>query len=236
MDEKFIFGGYFIVIPTSRSDFMDKELVPEKIVSISQCICDVVPGIWGLSWVKDREKDIDRIMDVFEMSYAEFLKLEEWVTEKFDEGKYGWQHGFSELNFAKEFAEIFLTRVKEYWIFSIGLSQSEVKLFLEEEAPQGNIGNTLIYNMLCKGKLLDMSNLMGFDILGYDMGGFHSYLCNGLEKDLKEKFNITPNKYGLYDNYELLLKGAEYISTDEVGAEPALWQPWAICLEQIVRR
>lgn len=98
------------------------------------------------------------------------------------------------------------------------------------------MGGTLVYNVLKESVDLNTKDFLGYDLLGYDNGAFHSYLCNGLEKVLFEKYNIIPNKYGFYDDYEILLEASEYVSSDEVGAEPALWQPWIICMEEQVIR
>jgi hypothetical protein len=236
LNEEFIFGGYFIVVPKLGLDYQNNKLVPENPISISEEICDIVPGTWALSWVENREKDIARIIDMLKINLAEFLELEKWVTKEFEKGILGWQYGFSELTKAKEFAELFLNGISEYRILSIGLAKSETKLFLESEAPHDNMGSTLVYDTLSKGKELNTINLLGFDLLGYDLGGFYSYLSDGLEKYLNSEFDIVPNKYGFYDAYELLLKGAKRISVGAVDAEPALWQPWAICLEETMLR
>lgn len=231
-----ILGGYFIVIPALRSDCMDPILVPQKIISISECICDVLPGIWGLNWVSDRNKQIIEAKSILNINDNEFEELEKWVSEEFNIGNYGWQHGFSNIISAKRFADKFLHNLNEYWILSIGLTQSETELFLSKEKPQNNLGGTLVYNVLKQGIVLETKAILGVDLLGYDNGAFHSYLCNGLEKDLFDKYGIIPNKFGFYDDYNCILEASEYVSSDEVGAEPALWQPWIICKEEEVVR
>lgn len=101
-------GGYFIVVPTTRSKYMDQTLIPEKFISISDCICDVLPGSWGLSWVSNRKEDIKRAKTLINVSDNKFLELEKWVDEDFNKGNFGWQHGFTNLQSAKEFADKYL--------------------------------------------------------------------------------------------------------------------------------
>lgn len=40
---KYISGGYYIVSPLERADCMDKALLPETIISASECLCDFYP-------------------------------------------------------------------------------------------------------------------------------------------------------------------------------------------------
>ena len=232
MGDKFILGGYYIVIPVDRPEWMDKGLVPEKIITISDCICDVVPGIWGLNWVKNREKQIERFKKILSISDSEFTDLENWVTNKFDDGSFGWQNGFSRIETAKEFRERYMLRVKESYILAIGLSEKDVDFFLNDQIPQGKMGETIVYSILKKKSVLEPKNVLGFDILGYDLSIFHSYLCNGLEKVYYNEFGISPNKNGFFDVYEDAAKLANYTLDGHIGAEPALWQPWLVCIAE----
>ena len=46
--------------------------------------------------------------------------------------------------------------------------------------------------------------------------------------DIKERFDISPNKYGLIELFDDACKCIEYIARKEVGAEPGLWLPWLL--------
>lgn len=37
---KFVTGGYFIVTPKKRPDYMDKNLIPVQLLSASKCLTD----------------------------------------------------------------------------------------------------------------------------------------------------------------------------------------------------
>lgn len=65
--------------------------------------------------------------------------------------------------------------------------------------------------------------------MGYECGMFHSFLCNGLQKDFNNKLGIRPNEYGFFNKYELAKEAADYVFDEGVGAEPACWQAWMIC-------
>ena len=121
----FILGGYFIVIPAKRSEYMNSELLPDEIISVSNCICDIVPSYWALDWVTNRENDIKRAKDRLKLNDKEFLELEKWTTYKFNLNSFGWQHGFIDLETAKEFKRLFLNKVEKVYIVSIGLIDEE---------------------------------------------------------------------------------------------------------------
>lgn len=232
MNEKFRLGAYFIVIPTLRADCMDKLLIPDKFISVSNCICDVVPATWGLEWVTYRENDIKRAKDILKLEDKQFSELERWVTKKFNENLFGWPYGFTEISVALEFESKFLSRVEEAYIVSIGLREDEAMIFLEEEKPQKDMGKTLVYKVLEKNIKMSLNDVLGYDVLGYDFSNFHSYLCNGLERDFYKDLNIKPNKNCLYDTYEQAEMAVKYLNNEHTGAEPVLWQPWIVCLNK----
>ena len=77
---------------------------------------------------------------------------------------------------------------------------------------------------LC-GENLEPKMLLGGEILGFD-GGLHSYLCNGLDKNLREEFAIRWNGWGLIENsYEELRTFAAFIQGQ---GEPAEWLPYLL--------
>ncbi|MFC4323205.1 hypothetical protein [Litchfieldia salsa] len=42
---KYISGGYYIISPLTRAEYMDKTILPETIISVSDCLCDFHPEI-----------------------------------------------------------------------------------------------------------------------------------------------------------------------------------------------
>lgn len=65
--------------------------------------------------------------------------------------------------------------------------------------------------------------LLGFDILGWDIGNFHSFLCNDLQKMLP---TARFNRYGLLENtFDETSAFADHIQGQ---GEPVLWIPCRI--------
>ncbi len=77
---------------------------------------------------------------------------------------------------------------------------------------------------LCK-ETVAPKKLLGGEILGED-GGLHSYLCNGFEKDLRKKFFVQWNDWGLIQNsYEEMRVFAEFL---QGRGEPVEWLPYLL--------
>jgi hypothetical protein len=70
--------------------------------------------------------------------------------------------------------------------------------------------------------------VLGFEPLVYDYTLSHSWLCNSLDTLVAEQLNIRPNAHGFIDTFDEACKCIEYISREDVGAEPGLWLPWLI--------
>lgn len=71
--------------------------------------------------------------------------------------------------------------------------------------------------------LEDKNEMLGYDILGWDYSGFHTFLCNGLHKELD---SIRFNEYCLMENdFELVQNFAVQILGK---GEPVEWIPCRI--------
>ena len=69
----------------------------------------------------------------------------------------------------------------------------------------------------------DENDLLGFDILGWDIGSFHSFLCNGLQKMLP---TAQFNSYGLLEN--TFNEVATFSCQIQGHGEPVEWIPYRI--------
>jgi hypothetical protein len=225
MTDEYILGGYFIVKAASRGASMNPLLLPEKIVTVSDCICDILPGTWALSWVTKHTAEQKLKKHFFK---GDFELLENWLTDLFDKGIYGWQGEFNSLDAAREFCERFLISKEDIYLLGIGLTVDDAAILIEEEMPNGKTLKSMICKVLSKKETMLSENLLGFDVLGYEFDSFHSYICNGLESDFYKRYGYEPNNYGLYDTFTEAKKSADYVMTGDIGAEPVLWQPWAV--------
>lgn len=227
--DEFISGGYFLTKYTDRSEYMSSDLIPTRLVSASHCIVDIVPDAWAVEWGAYNERARQREASKFGITPDTLPQVIRWVTDRIDSHDIGWPAVFNSTDVARQFADQFLSNNHDIVLIGIGLSRTLVNTFLEEEKPPVEYGTPGVYEALTQYNSLESgAEVLGFEVLGFDTSHFHSWLCNGLEVDCNRELEIRPNSYGFIDTFEEASACAEYASRDDVGAEPAFWQPWLI--------
>ena len=227
---EFYVGGYYLIEGTSIKEWMNHDLLPSQIFTPSSCICNLHPEDICLSWVKGDKKVKEEYRAKLGITKEQFAELQKNIDESFNKEKYGWLQVFIEVEDARRYYNHWLSNQPDIKLIAIALNEEHRGIFLEEEKPEGNnagsYGNWL---SLQNGVTIDMGEgLLGYEVLGFEMGSFHSFICNSLENDFFEKLGIRFNNRGLISTYSEASKAADYAQDPEVGAEPALWQPWAI--------
>ncbi|MEH7451207.1 hypothetical protein [Gottfriedia acidiceleris] len=227
---KFISGGYYVIAPTIRQEYMDKEIIPDKIISVSECICDIHPEI-NVFWGGSKENKLKYIKDL-NISVDKYKEIEIWIQDKFDMNEFEYPQIFPSLNLAKEFFSKFLNHVKDLRIIGIGLPNNYVDSFLDGE---GTINKSTeersgIENVLIKKEFIssDTGSIKGYEVLGYESNTFHSYLCNGLEKDFKNQLDFSLNEDGFIKTLDEAERCCDIANEEDLGTEPVFWLPWAI--------
>lgn len=219
-------GGYLLIERTIRAAYMDAQLIPEFVPSASECICKQHPTLdvlWGTS--KDRK---NTYRERLRLSEEDFLKLAEWVEVHQESGELGYPQTFQTVELARRFRDRFFSHI-ELDIIELGLPESYVADFLaqgdEGESPE-RYG---VERFILRHELeAPTGKFLGYEMLGYENGMFHSYLCNGLEKDLAEQFFFKLNKHGFVSALEEAERYCTYSNQEDVETEPVLWLPWAI--------
>lgn len=219
-------GGYLLTERTKRADYMDAQLIPEFVQSASACICGQHPTLdvlWGTSkHVKDQYRERLRLPE------EEFSTLTEWVEIYQESGELGFPQAFQTIELAKAFRDRFFSHI-ELDIIEIGLPESYVAEFLV----QGDQGESperygVERFMLRHGYDAPLGQLLGYEVLGYENGMFHSYLCNSLEQDFAKQFTFRLNKNGFIPTLEEAERYCAYSNQEDVETEPVIWLPWAI--------
>jgi hypothetical protein len=226
----FIIGGYFLVQAVQSADWMNKSFLPARFWTVSKCICEIIPDTWVFSWASKSTTSTVDYQDILKLDEEGFKSLQAWADEKFRKDELGWPNLFLNLETAKQFYVQYLRHLPDIKLLSIALPDSYWHEFIEENRPEPGMGEGGVYTKLQQRELLQGSVISrGFEILGDEWGGqFHSFVCNSLETAYAEQLNISLNQNGLIDSYEDAVKATNYTNLDEVGSEPALWQPWLI--------
>lgn len=221
VNEYFYLGGYFIIKSIPRTEWMNHDVLPESILSASSCICDFYPDS---SFVFNKSRKIKKkYMKEIGIDFFEYKQMEDWLNKE-SENHFDYPNVFSSPNSANEFRQKFLYNQSGLRIIGVALPKTYKDSFLEEQ----DLGYGICKNINKAMAIDSHSTILGYEILGYEHGGFHSYLCNGLENQYKNKFNYTLNKNGFIETLKEAQVLANYTNEEVKDTEPVRWVPWAI--------
>lgn len=210
---------------------MNSALVPETVITASECLVRLVPDTWAIEWTNHTTEERRESALHFGLDDSARVALTHYCTNALDTGALGWPSTFTDLFTARAVRETFLSTAPKLVIFGIALPHDLLENFLDASRPPPGHGEPGVFTALTHGVSPDPSGLsLGFDVLGWDHSLFHSYLCNGLENSFAETLGITPNRHGFFDHLTDARKCAAYAGLDSTHAEPALWLPWQTLL------
>lgn len=223
-----ISGGYFVVRGVPRPQYAHSLVLPEVIWTPTSCICNLYPADWGFSWCKVAHEQIVQGLAELGLLREDLMPLQQWVDSRFNEARIGFPGNFLDLAAAREFVALFTRKSELLKIIGIGLPEEYVSEFLDEARPGETEAAPGIYRSIELRRELVEGNPLGYEPLGYDYGGFHSFICNSLERDYTNTLGLHLNQFGRFEDLADCAKAVEYTRLESTGAEPALWQPWLI--------
>lgn len=218
-------GGYLLIERTERADYIEERLIPEVIQSASVCVCEQHPTIdvlWGTS-----KNSKNTYQERLRLNEEDFLSLMDWVEIHQESGELGYPQTFQTVELAKRFRNRFFSHI-ELDIIELGLPETYVADFLAEGDEGESLERYGVERLLRHGCDAPVGRLLGYEVLGYENGMFHSYLCNGLEQDFAKQFSFQLNRHGFISTFEEAEHYCTYSNQEGVGTEPVLWLPWAI--------
>ena len=210
---------------------MNVELLPDRILTASHCLVDLAPDTWAISWTGDTMESRREAAARFGLTEQGLRELMDWSTAAIDSGSLGWPSVFLDVDNAIEFRARFLPASVDAVVFGIALPADLRDEFLEETRPGPQEGTPGVVMALQANATQDeRGRLLGFDVLGWDYGGFHSYICNGLETEFQRALGLRPNAHGFFATEQEARRCAEHAGLETTAAEPALWLPWRVAL------
>ncbi|GGA18307.1 hypothetical protein GCM10008018_72820 [Paenibacillus marchantiophytorum] len=222
---EYLLGGYYLVKPMKRANYLDKEIMPEEILSASNCICDNYPDI-GVCWDKSESKK-QEYMKQLNLSQDSFTSMEQWVEQEFDSKKLGFPHVFMSVQSAREFYHRYLNHITGIKLIGIGLPPEIIENLKEDFGAEGFFYG-VEYN-ISQNKILEMNgNTLGYEILGYEYGAFHSYICNSLFEYYNKNISFSLNENGFIRTLDEAYRLSQYTNDEIKGTEPVLWLPWIV--------
>ena len=222
-------AGYYLVQGRDSGEHGPAGLPAPLFWTVSGCICPIYPGAWGLPWVKISQEERERISRELDLHPAEFQALQTWVNDQMEGGNFGWPDVFLEPEPARQFYRSYLRQLPRISLIRIALPETYLEEFTRLGKPAEGSGEPGVYAGIRRGVLIEPGQEdLGYDILGYDLGSFHSSACHYLYKDFKDELGISLNEIGLIEDYDQAVRAAEYTRQPGRGVEPALWQPWLL--------
>jgi hypothetical protein len=218
-------GGYFL-LRADKPDWstLQSDLLPEKLVSLSTCMCPRVSVGWGWN-PGDKQAALD-----FGIPKDKLDEFVDWCGYA-SETEIGVWSMFSSLDNARQFIRRFLPDATDLKLIGVGLRQDLAeKNWLHSEGQRDEGVEKRIQQQL---PIELGGEILGFDVVMYNYNDFgDSWLCSDLQHEMHNLFAIRPNQYGLLNNAVDARKIYEWIDEGEMlgihRAEPEPYDFWLL--------
>ncbi len=215
-------GGYVLTRPVPAPDYGEPGLLPESIRTVSGCLARLGFEYW---WSEGNAADaVD-----FGVGPDQIDQLVAWYRERFEKDLGAPNIAFSTA-VIREFLDTFVANPDDLIILGCGLTSRDAERILASFPTPENMGEYGVRAMLERKQPLEPGGAeLGYEVLSYEYGLEHSWLCNRLEDDALAELGVSPNPVtGLLDSHQEATAVAEWINAGSIGAEPGLWLPWLI--------
>lgn len=228
-------AGFLLVKPVVRPSYVSPELVPDEVISASDCICPQFPGPYAISWCNISDSDRASRFAKVGIPHERNAEAIQWATSGFGTS-YGWPGVFYMLGAAREARERFFPGSGSVEIIGLGLPEQFAADFIDEAtppkspsgyAPSGESG--YLECLKRADPLPSGGRSLGFEPLNLQLGMIEdSWLCNGLEQHCALTLHVRPSPNGLLASLDDGIRCCDEINRDEVGAEPGPWYPFLL--------
>jgi hypothetical protein len=232
--DDFVAAGYFLARVSDRQPWMSAELLPERILSACDCICTFFPDTWAMDWSSSPAQRRKGAL-AFQIPEERMPNVVSWANGSF-ERVFGWPRVLYSLEDARAARTLLDPAVDGVILFALGLPTDLAGSFLDSAKPPPQkegyapVGATGYFQMVSRGqRLAEGGSPLGFEPLSTWMGLLtHSWLCNGLEKQLHDQVGLTPNSDGFVADVDGARDCVRRIRAGEVKSEPEEWFPWLV--------
>jgi len=229
-----ISAGFYLLRPSPCPEQGPMNLLPQQIISASDCLCPQFPGAYAIEWTVVSEEQQAAAFDTVSLPPAKRPEAVEWATRNFQKS-FGWPGVFYCPEEAIRTRDRFFPGESNIQVVGLGLPDEFVEAFLMDAAPrlsgegrtpQGEPG---AFEVVKRRQPLPEGPFLGFELLNVEHGEvWHSWLCYGLEVDFAVRMDVQPNEQGLLPDLQTAKRCCEAMDKEEVIAGSDVWLPWGL--------
>jgi hypothetical protein len=223
----YVSGGYFVAKMAGRPANEAKEILPERLVTLSLCLTSLFPtGFGNWPWYPGELDELARdTLAALGIAPNRADELPGWLKLRPPDPASVWPYAFTSIETAREFARHFGPLAEDVWLIGAGLHADMVKVFLDEA--DNHISQ--MSEAVKQGKAsAPRGEVLGYELIGDGIDEHHSPFCNSVGREMCERLHVRFNRFGLIDDLSAARKAAEWLSSGEARVEPVLWLPWLL--------
>ena len=236
--ERYVCGGYFIVKTANNSgpvDFCEickAKLPPGEIVTLSTCLTVMLPHHWAYEWVNVTDEERRRRAQIWGLRDSDLNQFIKWTTERQQAGEIGYPNALRTLDTAGDLLRRFPIGRNGWNLLGLGLRRDNAASFVGEYAPtRENELLPAIAEAISRELAFDSSgHILGYEVLAWEVDGFHSWFCSLPKKDVSQELGIRPGPNGLLESYDdaVRVASAAVQPHDAAPFGSVAWYPWAV--------
>jgi len=227
-------AGFLLVKPVPRPDWLSRDLLPDRIISASSCICPQFPRSYAIRWCRDSDEARTEAFDAIGLVAEKREEAMDWATEEFEKA-FGWPGVFLTLGAARKARAQFFAD-SDLVVIGVGLPEQHCAAFVSHATPAppepgfAPVGKSGALSVVEAARPLPPpAAILGYEPLNVENGQIdHSWLCNHLEEHVAKDLGIRPGSTGLLQSLADASRCCESIEHGEIGAEPGPWFPWLL--------
>ena len=205
--------GYYICEKLAIPNFLGIEA--DEMITVSDCFSGTHPNLTYCYFSNPQRQERVEYLNKWNINEEKAILLENDINSMF-ENSLAIDGRFLHLSDAKRICEKYFDS-NQCVIVSVSTTEEYYNIITDEIRKNANG----IYDFFTD--VLDENNFLGYDILGWDLSGFHTFLCNSLQKE-SELLKFT--KCCLLENdFETVQNFAKDIQDK---GEPVEWIPCRI--------
>src|SRR3954468_12710108 len=221
--------GYHVVRLFEPPAALSSGLLPEKVLTVSSCLTESFPDSWALAWVRCTDEARAASAVKFGIAPGALPHVCARIGELFNDGAAAWPTVWRRSAIAREVTRELLREPRGLAFVGVGVPADFVDGVLSELAPQPQEGAPGAYlAALAREPMASGGTLIGWEVLGFDRGSCHSWLCNGVHVEAATRIDRRPGPLGLLESEAAARDVLRMMAEDPQKAEPATWVPAAV--------